>query len=168
MVVEPLLKLGLGPKLCGKGFTLPPAVRRLGGGENTMKSRLTDLARSLRRRSTDAERTLWRSLRARQLGGLRFRRQHPIGDYIVDFVCLERALVIELDGGQHSEPMQKTRDVARDRWLEEEGFMVLRFWDNEVLTNVEGVLEVIESRCLDRRCLRERKGVEVPSRSHVR
>ena len=133
-----------------------------------MKSRLTDLARALRRRSTDAERTLWRFLRARQLGGLRFRRQHPVGDYIVDFVCLENAVVIELDGSQHSEPMQKARDAARDRWLEEEGFMVLRFWDNDVLTNVEGVLEVIESSCLRRPSLRERNWVEVPSKRQVR
>jgi very-short-patch-repair endonuclease len=82
------------------------------------------------------------------LGGLKFRRQAPIGRYIVDFVCYEKRLVIEVDGGQHA--MQRDEDAARDKWLEGQGFCVLRFLDNEVLTNMEGVLE-----CVDRVCSRQ-------------
>ena len=111
-----------------------------------MKSQLTRWARELRKGSTDAERLLWRHLRTKQLEGLRFRRQQPIGHYIVDFVCLERGVVIEIDGGQHAVEVQK--DQKRDQWFEEEGFTVLRFWDSEVLTNTDGVLEVIRQSCL--------------------
>ena len=111
-----------------------------------MRRRATELARGLRRRSTDAERLLWRRLRAKQLGGLKFRRQEPIGGYIVDFVCLEKRVVIELDGSQHS--MQRQEDQARDEWFNEQGFRVLRFLDNEVLTNIEGVLEVVSKASL--------------------
>jgi very-short-patch-repair endonuclease len=112
-----------------------------------MRSELTGLARNLRKRSTDVERLLWRHLRARQPDGLKFRRQQPIGNYIVDFACLERGVVIELDGGQHASQVRKDR--RRDRWFEVEGFTVLRFWDNEVLTNTDGVLEVVSESCLD-------------------
>ena len=100
-----------------------------------------NLAKDLRKRSTDAERLLWRHLRAKRLGGLKFRRQQCIGDYIVDFVCLEKRIVIELDGGQHADNREK--DKVRDSWLEKHGFLVLRFWNNEVLTNTQGVLHVI-------------------------
>jgi very-short-patch-repair endonuclease len=117
-----------------------------GGGEEIMKSNLANLARNLRKRCTDAERLLWAHLRARQLEGLKFRRQHPIGHYIVDFVCLERRLVVEVDGGHHAS--QRDSDVERDKWLEEEGYSVLRLWDNDVLTNTDGVLEVIRRKCL--------------------
>jgi very-short-patch-repair endonuclease len=96
---------------------------------------------------TDAERHLWQWLRQRQLDGLRFRRQMPLGTYIVDFVCLERRLVIELDGGHHQN--QRDYDENRDRWLEEQGFVVLRFWNHEVLTNVEGVLMRIQQAACD-------------------
>ena len=82
------------------------------------------------------------------MDGLKFRRQQPIGRYVVDFVCLERSIVIEIDGGQHSEDIQREKDRARDQWLESEGFTVLRFWDHEVLSNREGVLEVIRKACL--------------------
>ncbi len=111
-------------------------------------SRLTHLARGLRKRSTDAERSLWWRLRARQLGGLRFRRQEPIGRYIVDFVCYEKRLVIEIDGGHHA--LQRDEDDARDQWLEDQGFQVLRFLDTEVLTNLEGVLECVSRTCSHR------------------
>jgi very-short-patch-repair endonuclease len=117
-----------------------------GGGEEIMKSNLANLARNLRKRSTDAERLLWTHLRARQLEGLKFRRQHPIGHYIVDFACLETRLIVEVDGGHHAS--QRESDVERDKWLEEEGYSVLRFWDNDVLTNTDGVLEVIRRKCL--------------------
>ena len=98
-------------------------------------------ARELRRNPTAAELALWKHLRLRQLGGHRFRRQAPIGPYIVDFVCFERELVIELDGGQHSESV--TYDSARSDWLESQGFRVLRFWNDQVLKETEAVKEVI-------------------------
>jgi very-short-patch-repair endonuclease len=113
-----------------------------------MRSRLMALARRLRRTSTDAENALWRHLRAKKLEGLKFRRQHPIGSHIVDFVCLDRRVVIELDGGQHAEQEHAEKDRARDQWLPEEGYAVLRFWDFQVFENTEGVLEVIRDTCL--------------------
>jgi very-short-patch-repair endonuclease len=106
-------------------------------------------AKDLRSRSTDAERILWSHIRAKRLEGFKFRRQHPIGKYIVDFACLESKIVIELDGGQHAEPDRKEYDRQRDDWLEKEGYRVLRFWDNEVLQNIRGVLEVIRECCLE-------------------
>ncbi len=98
-------------------------------------------ARALRNQATDAERTLWRFLRLRQLGGYRFRRQVPTGSYIVDFACLEAKLVIELDGGQHQE--QQSHDWMRDRQIEAQGFCVMRFWDNELFRQTQAVLEQI-------------------------
>jgi very-short-patch-repair endonuclease len=98
-------------------------------------------ARELRKNLTEAELTLWKHLRLRQFGGYKFRRQQPIGKYIVDFVCLEKRLIIEVDGGQHSE--QVSYDLERSAWLEEQGFRVLRFWDNQVLKETEAVKEVI-------------------------
>jgi len=98
-------------------------------------------ARSLRSRQTDAERKLWSRLRDRRLNGVRFRRQHPVGPFVADFASLELGLVIELDGGQHAP--QRAADVARTRFLEERGFRILRFWDDDVLTNIDGVLERI-------------------------
>jgi very-short-patch-repair endonuclease len=92
---------------------------------------------------SDAERKLWHSLRSRQIEGARFRRQHPIGSHIVDFVCLERRLVIEVDGGQHTEDDQMAHDVRRDRWLEGEGYRILRVPAVEVFQNIAGVLDTI-------------------------
>ena len=100
----------------------------------------TARARLLRSNMTDVERRLWGAMRGKQLG-CRFRRQHPIGAYIVDFACVERKLVIELDGGQHQN--QKTYDDTRSRYLNQQGWQVVRFWNNEVLNNLDGVLEVI-------------------------
>ena len=114
-----------------------------------MTKRLIVYAKDLRIGSTDAERILWARIRAKRLGGLKFRRQHPVGKYIVDFVCLERKLVIELDGGQHAEPKKKGCDTERDNWLKKERYRVLRFWDNEVLLNTNEVLEVIREHCLE-------------------
>lgn len=98
-------------------------------------------AKGLRRNSTDAERLLWNRLRNRQLEDAKFRRQQPIGPYVVDFACMERHLVIELDGGHHAEQLE--RDEARTAFLNAEGFRVLRFWNNEVLAQTEAVLAAI-------------------------
>jgi len=106
-------------------------------GANVTK---TDMARRLRRNLTIAERKLWRHLRSRSLAGFKFVRQEPIGPYVVDFVCREKRLVVEVDGGQHAD---NKRDAIRDQWLAEHRYRVLRFWNNEVLGNIEGVWETI-------------------------
>ncbi|QID17068.1 endonuclease domain-containing protein [Nitrogeniibacter mangrovi] len=98
------------------------------------------LAKALRKRMTDAERRLWHGLRSRQMA-VKFRRQHPFNGYVLDFVCLELKLVIEVDGGQHAEDAE--HDAARTRALERAGFRVLRFWNNEVLMQTDAVLERI-------------------------
>ena len=96
------------------------------------------LQRRLRNNMTDAERRrLWRSLRRKQLAKFKFRRQHPFGEYIIDFVCLEAMLAIEVDGGQHGESQEQ--DATRTEKLEKAGFRVLRFWNNEVLRDTEAV-----------------------------
>ncbi len=100
-------------------------------------------ARTLRHEQTDTERVLWGRLRARRLNGLRFRRQFPISPFITDFCCRECRLVIELDGGHHATAEAIARDRRRTRLIEERGYRVIRFWDNEVLTNIEGVIEAI-------------------------
>ena len=100
-------------------------------------------ARTLRKTLSDAERKLWRALRAKQLDGARFRRQHPIGRYIADFICLERRLIVEADGGQHTEDDRMARDARRDRWLEGEGYRVLRVPTAEIYGNIAGVLDTI-------------------------
>jgi very-short-patch-repair endonuclease len=89
---------------------------------------------------TDAERKLWFALRDRRFAGFKFRRQVPIGRYIADFICFDARVVIEVDGGQHAE---STADRVRDQWFAANGFRVLRFWNNEVLGNLEGVLTVL-------------------------
>ena len=102
---------------------------------------LGDKGRELRNNPTDAERYLWSRLNRSQLCGCKFRRQQPIGKYIADFVCFEKNLIIELDGGQHSDT--RIYDKARDKWLKDEGFVVLRFWNNEVMQNIDGVADVV-------------------------
>src|SRR2546428_911350 len=98
-------------------------------------------SRVLRKKATEAEQALWSHLRMKQMGGNRFRRQQPIGPYIVDFVCLEKRLVIELDGGQHAE--RPVYDAERTAWLESQGFRVMRFWNNQVLKEIDIVKEAI-------------------------
>jgi len=95
------------------------------------------LARRLRTIPTDAEIRLWSRLRRKQLEGFRFRRQHPIGPYVIDFFCPDAKLIVEVDGGQHAE---SASDVLRTRWLVAQGYRVIRFWNNDVLGNTEGVL----------------------------
>ncbi len=99
------------------------------------------LASKLRRNQTDAERKLWSRLRRRQLDGFRFRCQVPLGDYVVDFACLSEKLVVEVDGGQHTEQLEQ--DAERTASLEGQGFRVLRFWNNDVLQKTDGVIEAI-------------------------
>ena len=98
-------------------------------------------ARKLRESQTDVEGKLWSRLRDRQVHGVKFRRQHPIGPFIVDFCCFEKGLVVELDGGHHAE--RNAADKRRTGFLERHGYRVLRFWDNDVLDNFDGVLERI-------------------------
>ena len=97
-------------------------------------------ARNLRRNESDAERKLWSKLRSRQFENLKFRRQHPIGKYIVDFVSIEKKIVIEVDGGHHNEQHNVENDKQRTDWLESEGFCVIRFWNSDVLLNIDGVI----------------------------
>ena len=108
-----------------------------------VNSNRTILARNLRRNQTDAERKLWSILRSRQFENSKFRRQEPIGKYIVDFVSMERELIIELDGGQHNQQPEQEKDRTRTKWLESRGFRVMRFWNNDVLLNTEGVISSI-------------------------
>ena len=98
-----------------------------------------ELARKLRKGMTDAERALWRCLRLQQLN-VKFRRQHPIGPYVVDFMCIERGLIVEVDGGQHN---ASTHDERRDRWLREQGCRVVRYWNDDVLVRTGDVVEDI-------------------------
>ena len=114
-----------------------------------MANNLIQFAKSLRKQATDTERLLWRYLRAKHFGSLKFRRQQLIGTYIVDFVCFEKKIIVELDGGQHAQPEKIQNDSIRDQWFEAQGYKVLRFWDNEVLTNTQGVFEVISKHCLN-------------------
>ena len=123
-----------------------PEWERVGERVNSLKQ-LVSFAKDLRKNSTDTERSLWKHLRAKRFEGFKFRRQEPVGHYIVDFVCFESRVIIECDGGQHG--LQTERDQERDRWFEEQGYRVLRFWDNEVLKNPEGVLEAIFNACRD-------------------
>jgi very-short-patch-repair endonuclease len=116
--------------------------RRAGEGARS----LTGVARQLRSRMTDAEHKLWFVLKDRRFAAFKFRRQVPIGPYVADFLCFELRLIIEVDGGQHAE---SNRDVERDNWLRKNEFRVLRFWNNDVPQNLEGVLTVLTEN-LDR------------------
>ncbi len=100
-------------------------------------------ARWLRANQTDAERHLWKRLRELKADGAHFRRQAPIGRFVTDFACHSRRLVIELDGGQHADAEAVANDRNRTRWLNEQGYRVLRFWNNEVLGNTDGVMMVV-------------------------
>jgi len=106
-----------------------------------MKVPLSKNAEAFRKRSTDAERRLWSVLRNRRFESLKFRRQHPVGKYVVDFVCLEKSFIIEVDGGGHAD--QKKKDDERTQWLESQKFKVTRFWNNEVLKETDGVIKAI-------------------------
>jgi very-short-patch-repair endonuclease len=117
--------------LAGKGA----ARRRRKAGEGALN--LTTAARALRSRMTDAERKLWFALKDRRFDAFKFRRQVPIGPYIADFLCFEKRLIVEVHGGQHAESV---RDAERDAWLARNAFRVVRYWNNDMLQNLEGVL----------------------------
>ena len=109
-------------------------------GSHKLKRQNIPFARQLRVTATDAEARLWLHLRNRMLGGFKFRRQFPVGPYIADFVCIDRKLIVELDGGQHAD---NPADERRTRFLELRGYRVIRFWNPDVLSNTDGVLEMI-------------------------
>jgi len=106
-----------------------------------MKERLIKFAKSMRRQPTNAEAIIWATLRGARMQGFKFKRQQPIGAYIVDFVCFECGLVVEIDGGQHADDV--SADQYRTQWLQSQGFRVLRFWNNEVIERRDDVLESI-------------------------
>lgn len=107
-----------------------------------MTDKLHTFARSLRKHSTDAEQLLWQALRNRRLNGLKFRRQHPIGKYIVDFYCSEKKFVIEVDGDYHL--YTDENDIERQNWLESQGYRIVRFWNEDVLKDLEAVVHYIK------------------------
>jgi len=150
------------PALAALGHPLPQGEREesvrasqglpngKGSGAKPQRLATPEIARGLRQRMTDAERKLWRALRHRQISKAKFRRQVPIGPYVADFLCFETRIVVEVDGGQHAD---STRDRERDRWFENNGFHVLRFSNNDVHSNVQGVLDALAEhiRCAPRR-----------------
>jgi adenine-specific DNA-methyltransferase len=119
-------------------------------------------ARNLRHRQTDAETLLWHHLRSRNFQKIKFRRQHPVGPYIIDFCSLEIWLVVELDGGQHA--LNRPKDEKRTHYLQQAGFRVVRFWDHEVFQMIDAVLERIQQKTQEtpspRPCLEPRLPVE--------
>lgn len=119
-----------------------------GAGGDVVTVRLVSIARRLRRRQTDVERNLWARLKSKQIEGVKFRRQQPLGPYVVDFVCLEKKIVVEIDGGHHNEDDVSLKDSDRAAWLVGEGYRVLRFWNNDVLNQMESVLEEIREAVL--------------------
>jgi very-short-patch-repair endonuclease len=113
------------------------------GGDHAPPALFRNRARKLRQESTDAERKLWSHLRNHGMG-VKFRRQHPIGQFIVDLVSLEAKLIVEIDGGQHDRDADRTADTPTDRYLEERGYRVVRFWNNEALNEIDAVLSGID------------------------
>lgn len=129
--------------LCGERSEQRGALLRVRGKAVRGPDRKTTrIARKLRVSQTDAETVLWNRIRNRQIDGHKFVRQQPMAGYICDFVCREKLLIIEVDGGQHNE---SAADAIRDRRLNEEGYKVFRFWNNDVLGNIDGVLEMIQA-----------------------
>ena len=119
--------------------------RRKGSKGNTIEENpITRAAKELRRRQTESEKRLWFKLRDNQACGVKFRRQEPIGTYIVDFVNYEKKLIVEVDGNHHTETEVKINDSYRTQWLKSEGYRILRFWNYEVINNLEKVIEKIK------------------------
>ncbi|MEO6013191.1 MAG: endonuclease domain-containing protein [Devosia sp.] len=139
--VQPVTPVGEPSPLAGEG------ARRADEGAATNRDvesspRTMTFAKTLRRNQTDAEQRMWRLLRDRRLDGFKFRRQVPVGPYIADFLCFDARLIVELDGSQHAD---SRRDKVRDRWLMDDGYRVLRIWNNELSGNRSGVLESVWS-----------------------
>src|SRR5690606_11179669 len=131
------------PPLGGRGRHRPRGGGWRGGGCRGMREAhriRTERARRLRREATKVETILWNRLRSRSVGGFKFVRQEPIGRYVADFVCRKRRLIIELDGGQHA---TSTTDEARTRWHAGRGYRIIRFWNNELTENLDGVLNEV-------------------------
>ncbi|MGQ9851679.1 MAG: endonuclease domain-containing protein [Aggregatilineaceae bacterium] len=139
--------------------------RRPGEGKKPLPRDLLEFARRLRKEQTDAERLMWSLLRDRLLAGFKFRRQHPVALYILDFYCHEASLAVELDGGQHNEPDERARDTKRSAFLEAQSIRVLRFWNNDVFQNTEGVLEAIFDALTQTFSQREREDALTPALS---
>ena len=110
-------------------------------------NKLNIIARTLRKNQTPQEKILWNLVRNSQIKGLKFRRQYPIGDYIVDFICKDIKLIIEIDGGQHNEPDKLNYDNERTLYLENQGYKVIRFWNNDIDNNIAGVYDVLKKTC---------------------
>ena len=108
------------------------------------KPSLSNRAKELRHTETEAEQIIWSWLRTKKLNGVKFRRQEPVGKYIVDFVIFEKKLIIEIDGGQHNLEENTINDKARTEWLQSQGFRVIRFWNNDVSSNLDGVITRIK------------------------
>jgi very-short-patch-repair endonuclease len=108
-----------------------------------------DRGRRLRAESTDAERKLWKYLRAKRFAGFKFRRQHRLGPYFVDLCCVSHRLVIELDGSQHAEPAAETKDAVRTAYLNQQGYRVIRFWNEQVNREIDDVLEAVYAALMD-------------------
>src|SRR5947207_15135072 len=119
-------------------------------GGKVMTTKTIARARNLRKRMTDEKIKLWQALRLKQIIGIRFRRQAPLGKYIVDFVSHEHKLIIELDGGQHNDHTQIKYDAQRTKWLETQGYRVQRFWNNDVLLHLDAVLDIIWDICREK------------------
>jgi very-short-patch-repair endonuclease len=118
-------------------------------------------AKRLRRELTDAERKLWGALRSSKLEGAKFRRQQPIGPFIADFVCQQQRLIVEADGGQHA---GSTADDRRTAYLESKGYRVLRFWNNDILSNIDGVADIIAAALSSPHPARASRELPSPSR----
>ncbi|NOT12459.1 MAG: endonuclease domain-containing protein [Methylococcaceae bacterium] len=131
---------GIEDEKCAAKKAPLPQGEGLGRGDTQL-----DFAKYLRSHQTDAEQRLWYHLRAHRFMNLKFKRQRPIGRYIVDFVCLEYRLIIEADGGQHGDEADQLRDI----WLKTQGFTILRFWNHEILQQTEAVLERIRGKLLE-------------------
>jgi very-short-patch-repair endonuclease len=136
---------GLPPPKRGRSASVASRVGVKNGSRFNRTKEKTSFARQLRLNSTDVEARLWSKLRRAQIDGHSFRRQHPAGPYVLDFYCAELRLAIELDGGQHNEIPQQTRDARRNEWLRGQGVTVLRFWNSDVTSNLSGVLETIKA-----------------------
>jgi len=123
----------------------------------------TAISRQLRATASDAEQKLWQALRRKQVNSLRFRRQFPLGPYFADFVCLPARLVIEVDGGQHGEARQVAHDARRTAWLERHDFRVLRFWADQVMTDLPSILDGIEIALRQPLPRRDGRDTSIPS-----